>query len=97
MSECSANYTRQYWNVSDNTHRKGYIRDYPRKYHGVALVECCLKKEIMKRTLIDQELNLLYRYGLDKFRTMREKILPEHMTEFMEENEEDDYFDEDGN
>jgi len=51
----------------------------------------------MKRTLIDQELNLLYRYGLDKFRTMREKILPEHMTEFMEENEEDDYFDEDGN
>lgn len=50
----------------------------------------------MRKPLIDQELNLLYRYGLDKFREMRDKILPDHMTQYMDLTEEED-FDEDGN
>jgi hypothetical protein len=48
----------------------------------------------MKRPIIDQELNMLFRYGLDKFRTMREKVLPEYMTEFLPlEEDEENYSD----
>lgn len=50
-----------------------------------------------KRSQIDVELHLLYKYGLDRFRTLRDKVLPEHMTEFLELEDNEDNFDEYGN
>jgi len=52
---------------------------------------------IRKKPLIDQELHLLYRYGLDKFKVMRDKMLPDHMTEYVELDDNEDNDDEYGN